>query len=95
MLRSGPLIICRSTSDSRERLGQKTHKEETQDQRKPKVMGNGLRRGIGAAKRDRPLTQFALETLRDAESQELTQEGPSPQTTVENERQTTVDQEVV
>jgi hypothetical protein len=44
-----------------ERLGQKARKEKTQDQRRPKP------RGIGAAKRNRPLTQFALETLRDAE----------------------------
>jgi hypothetical protein len=72
-----------------ERLGQKMSKEKTQDQSRPKVVGKGARRGIGAAKRNRPLTQFALETLRDAESQELTQEG------VENERQTTADQEVV
>jgi hypothetical protein len=78
-----------------ERLGQKMSKEKTQDQSRPKIVGKGARRGIGAAKRNRPLTQFALETLRDAESQELTQEGPSPQTTVENERQTTADQEVV
>ena len=78
-----------------ERLGQKTPKEETQDQRRPKVVGKRLRRGIGAAKRNRPLTQFALETLRDAEPQEVTQEGRSPQPTAENELQTTADQEVI
>jgi hypothetical protein len=77
-----------------ERIGQKIPKK-TQDQRRPKVVGKGLRRGIGAAKRDRPLTQFALETLRDAGPQELIQEGRSPQTMVEDERQTTADQEVV
>jgi hypothetical protein len=77
-----------------ERLGQKMSKEKTQDQSRPKVVGKGARRGIGAAKRNRPLTQFALETLRDAESQELTQEGRSPQPTA-NERQTTADQEEV
>mgnify|MGYP003642614087 CR=1 FL=1 len=76
-----------------ERLGQKMSKEKTQDQSKPKVVGKGARRGIGAAKRNRPLTQFALETLRDAERQELTQ-GRSPQPTA-NERQTTADQEAV
>jgi hypothetical protein len=67
-----------------ERIGRKKS-EKTQDQRRPKAVGKGLRRGIGAAKRDRPLTQFALETLRDAE----------PQTMVEDERQITADQEVV
>jgi hypothetical protein len=77
-----------------ERLGQKLPKEKTQDQGRPKAVGKGARRGIGAAKRNRPLTQFALETLRDAESQELTQEGRSPQPTA-NERPTTADQEVV
>ncbi len=73
-----------------ERLGQKMSKEKTQDQSRPKVVGKGARRGIGAAKRNRPLTQFALETLRDAEPQELTQKGRSPQP-MANERQTTAD----
>jgi len=41
-------------------------KEKTQDQRRPKIVGKGVQRGIGAAKRNRPLTQLALETLRDA-----------------------------
>jgi hypothetical protein len=79
-----------------ERLGQKKPKEKTQDQGRPKVVGKDLRRprGIGAAKRDRPVTQFALETLRDAEPQELI-EGPSPQTMAEDERQTTADQKIV
>ncbi|TAQ83758.1 hypothetical protein B7494_g7918 [Chlorociboria aeruginascens] len=35
---------------------------------------------------DQSRPKFALETLRDAESQELTQEGPSPQIIVKNER---------
>ncbi|KAH7108730.1 hypothetical protein B0J11DRAFT_602103 [Dendryphion nanum] len=78
-----------------ERLGQKISKEKTQDQSKPKVMENGARRGISAAKKKRPLTQFALETLRDAESQERTHEGLSPQTTARNERQATAVREVV
>ncbi|KAH7111361.1 hypothetical protein B0J11DRAFT_543704 [Dendryphion nanum] len=78
-----------------ERLGQKISKEKTQDQSKPKVVENGARRGISAAKKNRPLTQFALETLRDAESQERAHEGLSPQTTVRNERQATAVREVV
>jgi Protein of unknown function (DUF3723) len=77
-----------------ERLGQKMRKEKTQDQRKPKVVGKGVQRGIGAAKRNRPLTQFALGTLRDAKPQELIQ-GPSHQTAAENERRTMADQEEV
>lgn len=40
---------------------------------------NGVRRGLGAKRRERPTTQFAVETLRAAELQELTQEGRSPQ----------------
>lgn len=55
-------------------------------------MGKRARRSISTAKRNRPLTQFALGTLRDAESQE--QEGRSTQPTA-NKRQTTADQEVV
>ncbi|PMD28826.1 hypothetical protein L207DRAFT_642847 [Hyaloscypha variabilis F] len=43
---------------------------------KPPRSQNGVRRGLGAAAsaktRERPITQFALENLRDAESQELT-----------------------
>ncbi len=68
-------------------------KEKTQDQGRPKVVGKGLRRprGIGVAKRDWPVTQFVLETLRDAKLRELIEEGPSPQTMAEDERQTTAD----
>ncbi|CZR66318.1 uncharacterized protein PAC_16219 [Phialocephala subalpina] len=77
-----------------ERLGQEMRKEKTQDQRRPKVVGKGVQRGIGAATRNRPLTQFALETLKDAEPQEFIQ-GPSHQTEAENERRTIADQEEV
>lgn len=69
-------------------------KEKTQDQSRPNVVGKGARRGIGTAKRDRPLTQFALETLRDAVPQELIH-GPSHQTAAENERRTMAGQEEV
>jgi hypothetical protein len=80
-----------------ERLGQKMPKEKTQDQERPKVVGKGFRRprGIGAAKRDRPVTQLALKTLRDAELRELIEEGPSPQTITEDKRQTAADQNIV
>jgi hypothetical protein len=38
---------------------------------------------------------IALETLRDAELRELREEGPSPQTMAEDERQTAADQNIV
>ncbi|KAH7111054.1 hypothetical protein B0J11DRAFT_473541 [Dendryphion nanum] len=78
-----------------ERLGQKISGEKTQHQSQPRVVENGAQRGIGAAKKNRPLTQFALETLRNAESQECTHESLSPQTTVRNEYQATTVREVV
>ena len=58
---------------------------EQEGSKTPRSQG-GVRRGLGAKRRERPITQFALETLRDAEPQELTQEGPSPQPMAENER---------
>ncbi|RDL36213.1 uncharacterized protein BP5553_06825 [Venustampulla echinocandica] len=87
-------LVKNITKQWEERLGQKMPKEKTQDQRRPKIVGKGVQRGIGAAKRNWPLTQFELETLRDAEPQELIQ-GPSHQTAVENERRTMADQEEV
>lgn len=78
----------------KERQGKEKPSEQKQEQRDSKAAS--VRRGISTAKRNkRPLTQFALETLRDAEPQELTQEGRSPQTIADNERQITADQEVI
>ncbi|KAH8799664.1 hypothetical protein F5884DRAFT_758143 [Xylogone sp. PMI_703] len=80
----------------KERQSRKLSGEQRQEQVNSKAMRSGVPKGIGAVNRSRrPLTQFALETLRDAEPQEPIQEGQTPQTAAENERQNAAEQEAV